>query len=184
MSTTTERRLRLTRPHVAALLDAGLIEEARYELCDGELLEKMPQKKSHATACRRTTHLLGDQFGRDRVGSQAPIVLDELNEPEPDVFVTRLAVEDYPDNLSASEVVLVVEVSDATLRTDRTEKAERYAAAGIPEYWIVAVNERQVIVHRQPSLGIYGLVQTLGESDTVVPLAAPSLPLSVRDLLP
>ena len=60
------RRLRLTRAHVAALMEAGLVQEARYELRDGELLEKMPQNKPHVTSCRRTTHALEDRFGRAR----------------------------------------------------------------------------------------------------------------------
>lgn len=179
-----ERTLRLTRSHVAALLHAGLLEEARYELRDGLLVEKMPQNKPHVVACRRATHLLEDRFGRAYVGSQAPVVLDEANEPEPDAFVTRLPLEDYPDNPRASEVVLVVEVSDATLRLDRTEKAERYAKAGIPEYWLVDINSRRVIVHREPGEDGYGQVQTFREDETLISLVGPTVVGTVRELLP
>ncbi|WP_395145357.1 Uma2 family endonuclease [Armatimonas sp.] len=177
------RTFRLTRAHVAVLLEAGLVEQARYELLNGVLVEKLPQNKPHVVSCRRTTHALEDRFGRDRVGAQAPIVLDDLNEPEPDVFVTRLPLEDYSDNPPACEVLLVVEVADATLRTDRTDKAESYARAGIPEYWVVDVKGRRLIVHRQPSDDGYGSVQTLLENVSVVALAAESQ-LMIQDLLP
>ncbi len=180
----TGRTFRLTRAHVAVLLEAGLVEQARYELLNGVLVEKMPQNKPHVSSCRRTTHALEDRFGRDRVGAQAPIVLDDLNEPEPDVFVTRLPLEDYPDNPPASEVLLVVEVADAALRTDRTDKAESYARSGIPEYWVVDVNGRRVIVHREPASDGYCFVNTLNETDSISPLHAEAQVLDVRDLLP
>jgi Uma2 family endonuclease len=96
---------------VAVLLNAGLLEEARYELLNGALVEKLPQNKPHVVSCRRVTHVLEDCFGRQRVGAQAPIMLDEINEPEPDAYVTRLPLEDYPDNPTARDVVLVVDVN-------------------------------------------------------------------------
>lgn len=179
------RRLRLTRAHVAALMEAGLVQEARYELRDGELLEKMPQNKPHVISCRRTTHALEDRFGRARVGSQAPVVLDEVNEPEPDVFVTCLPLEDYPGNPGASEVLLLIEVSDTTLRLDRTEKAERYAQAGIPEYWVLDVPGRRVLVHREPGPDGYGSIQSHTEPATLSFLAFPEAPpVSLTELLP
>lgn len=178
------RRLLLTRAHVAVLLNAGLLEEARYELLNGALVEKMPQNKPHVVSCRRVTHALEDCFGRERVGAQAPIMLDEINEPEPDSYVTRFPLEDYPDNPTARDVVLVVEVSDTTLRVDRTDKAESYARAGILEYWIVDVNGRRLILHQQPTEDGYGSIQILDENGAVLPLMAQGEPFAIRDLLP
>ena len=83
-----------------------------------------------------------------------------------------------------AETLLVVEVSDTTLREDRHYKAGLYARGGIAEYWIVNINARTLEVHRAPSGGQYGSSVTLTEADAIAPLAAPHSPVRVADLLP
>ena len=86
---------------------------------------------------------------------------------------------------------LVIEVSDATLATDMTEKAERYATAGIADYWVLDLNGRQLLVFRDPmplpaGLGAtaYKTHLTLSPGDSASPLAAPASTIRVADLLP
>jgi Uma2 family endonuclease len=74
------------------------------------------------------------------------------SEPEPDAAVVRGGLRDYPDrHPGASDVILVVEVADASLERDQTLKKRIYAKAGIPVYWIVNLLERRLEVHRDPS---------------------------------
>ena len=81
---------------------------------------------------------------------QEPITLDD-GEPEPDVSVVRGQTSDYRANHpGASDVVLVIEVADSTLERNRGVKLRSYARAGIAEYWIVNLLERQVEVFRAP----------------------------------
>jgi Uma2 family endonuclease len=87
---------------------------------------------------------------------QDPITL-ATGEPEPDLVVARGAIRDYSKrHPGAPEIGLVVEVADATLKFDRVEKAAEYASAGIAEYWIINLMDRQVEVHRHPQLAQTG----------------------------
>jgi Uma2 family endonuclease len=78
------------------------------------------------------------------------LALGQYSEPEPDAAVVRGTVRDFAAEHPTS-AVLVVEVSDSTLAFDRDVKASLYAAAGIPEYWIVNLVERQLEIHREPT---------------------------------
>jgi len=122
---------------------------------------------------------------------QQPLRLQE-SEPEPDVMVLRGNVRDYTKLPEANDVGLVVEVADATLSQDRTTKARVYAAAGIPEYWIINLAERKLEVLRKPaaavgqlparyeSLDVFGPEQTL---DVVLDGTKVGT-ISVADMLP
>jgi Uma2 family endonuclease len=180
----TDRKLRLTREHASALLNAGLLNDGRYELLAGDLIQKMLQNPPHTQSCRKTTFALEDVFGREQVGSQGPVVIDETNEPEPDVYVLRGSLLTYAETPTAADVLLIVEVSDTTLSVDRNEKMRLYGGAGVPEYWVVDVNRRRVIVHRGPQEDGYGSIETLSETASVRPLAAPNSEITVASLLP
>jgi Uma2 family endonuclease len=83
----------------------------------------------------------------------------------------------------------VVEISDTSLTYDLTTKAELYATAGIPDYWVLDVDGRQLIVFRDPQPipdggAAYRSRTTHAPADAVAPLAAPSAAVRVADLLP
>jgi Uma2 family endonuclease len=99
--------------------------------------------------------------------------------------------DDYSAHTTQADVRLIVEVSDATLRFDRGRKSAIYAEAGIPEYWILNLNNRELEVRRDPAPHptmpcrfLYRDERILSESDTVTPLAAPNGTIIVADLLP
>ena len=86
---------------------------------------------------------------------------------------------------------MVVEVADTSLFIDTTTKAELYATAGVPDYWVLDVTNRQLHIFRDPlplpaGLGTtaYRTHQTLNSTDTIAPLAAPNHIITVSDLLP
>ena len=82
---------------------------------------------------------------------QAPVALPPHGVPEPDVSVVAGDLDDYAHRLpEPADIAAVMEVSYSSLHTDRTTKLERYAAAGIPVYWIVNVEARQVEVFTGP----------------------------------
>ncbi len=81
------------------------------------------------------------------------------------------------------DIVLAVEVSDTTLSIDTTRKAGLYARAGIRDYWVLDVNGRRIIVHREPSGGIYQSIRAFGEDEPVTPLAARDASVRAADLL-
>lgn len=168
----------------------GCFTGRRAFLLDGVILEQGPMDPPHAEALEVLNELLRAAFGTGwRFRIQTPLHLDEFNNPMPDFAVVGGTPGYYGDHpVSAA---LVVEVADATLQTDLTDKAERYATAGIADYWVLDLNGGTLHVFRDPqrlpaSLGAtaYRTHLTLGPGDTVSPLAAPTATVRVGDLLP
>jgi hypothetical protein len=86
---------------------------------------------------------------------------------------------------------MVVEVADSSLFLDTTTKAELYATAGIPEYWVIDLEGKQLLVFRDPvalptGLGAtaYRTHDTLGPTEIIAPLVAPVVNVRFCDLLP
>ncbi len=178
------RRLPLTRAQVRLLVDGGLVVPGTSEYIHGDLLEKMPQNPRHVHATKRVRRALEAAFGWECVGSQAPIRVSEDSDPEPDCFVLSKPTESFSETPPATDCLLVVEVSDATLGWDKTEKLRLYAQAGIAEYWIVDVANRCLRVHQHPQAEEYLHVRTWTELESVAPLARPDTQIPVRELLP
>jgi Uma2 family endonuclease len=181
-------RIRWTRAQCDAIREAGVLQ-GRYELIDGEIISKMGQKPPHASVIGFLVRWLARVFGLDYVRVQCTIDVGgadpDHNEPEPDVAVTRLPVDDYVDHHPGSaDLLLVAEVSDTTLRFDRRTKAGLYASAGIQEYWILDLQGRQLLVHRQPAEGGYLEITAYGPAELVATLARPAASVRVEELLP
>lgn len=117
------------------------------------------------------------------IRNQAPLALDEHSEPEPDIAVVKGAIRDFV-NTHPRTAVLVIEVADSTLQYDRTTKARVYARNGIPEYWIVNIQDRQLEVYRQPVGQEYMERLVLDTNQMLACLAQPDHDISVADLLP
>jgi Uma2 family endonuclease len=128
--------------------------------------------------------LLLGVFGR-LVNRESPIDVapedNPTNEPEPDLIVLKRDPAEFRDNPRSEDVDLVVEVADSTLSFDRGIKARLYARAGIADYWVLDINGRRMIVHRDPRDGRYQSVVAYGIDESISPLAAPGAALRVRD---
>ena len=180
--------VRWTRQQCPAMLENGLLT-GRYELIDGEIINKMGQKRSHALAIIRITAWLIGLFGPQFVQFQLPIEVpqpdNDTSEPEPDAAVLDCPATDFIDTTPpASHVQLVVEVSDTTLSYDRNTKAALYARAGIAEYWIIDIEGRRVLIYRAPVAGTYAAPIAYSARETVACLVRPDAPILVADLLP
>jgi Uma2 family endonuclease len=119
-----------------------------------------------------------------------PVALDDESEPEPDVCVVPGGPRDYLD-AHPRRPALVVEVAQSSLAIDRGIKAGLYARAGIADYWIVNLVDRQVEVRRRPVAASdarygwrYADVSVHREGESVAPLAMPDAPVAVADVLP
>jgi Uma2 family endonuclease len=171
--------------------DSGVFEGLHVELIEGTILGMMTLGSHHVTGVTLAFEALREVFGKGYlVRSQAPLNIGQHTDPEPDVFVVRGSVRDYTE-AHPTTALLVVEVSDSTLRYDQTKKAGLYARAGIDDYWIVNLIDNQLEVRRQPvpmqnqAFGHgYANVQVLTKDDAVTPLAAPHATITVSDLLP
>ena len=174
-----------TREEYDRLAAAGAFHPmARLQLIQGEIVEMAPQSAGHATAVQRLHKALEAGFGAGyTVRLQLPLALTDESEPEPDIAVVEGSLEDFRLR-HPTRAVLVVEVADSTLSFDRERKQAMYAAAGVPEYWILNLVEGVLEVYRGPRASTYDVVHRLGPDDHVSPLAAPGRQLRVAGLLP
>ncbi len=178
------RRLRLTRGDCAVLQQSGQFEKRKAELIEGDLIEKMGKKRPHTNSSSALSRWLYGIFSF--VNSETPIDVapddNPTSEPEPDLIVLKRLVLDA--NPKPEDLLLVVEISDSTLRFDLTVKAGLYARAGILDYWVLDVVGHRLGVHRDPQSGIYQSVQWYEEGENVSPLAAPNACLAVVEAFP
>ncbi|MFI9362392.1 Uma2 family endonuclease [Kitasatospora sp. NPDC053057] len=102
-----------------------------------------PQRSWHSRVVSRLTSALDGLAPEDVLAeSWMSVTLDERNRLEPDVLVSRAAVDPDRTGYVPTEVLLVVEVvSPESECRDRGVKVRKYAEAGIPHYWIVEEEE-------------------------------------------
>ncbi|HEX2692327.1 MAG TPA: Uma2 family endonuclease [Kofleriaceae bacterium] len=117
--------------------------------------------------------------GQDVATARASCVYDR-SEPEPDIAVVALGNYDAEHPTSA---LLVIEVAETTLRTDRS-KAAVYASSRIGEYWIVNLDARTIEVYSSPDRDGYAEARTLRIGDTLKPLALADIAIEVAEILP
>ena len=167
------------------MIGVGILREDEHvELIGGRIVEMSPEGPAHAGAIDLCADALRAVFGTGyTVRVQHPLIVDPLDEPEPDVAIVPGGPRDHLAEHPRS-AALVVEVADSSLEYDRVEKARLYARAGFEEYWIVNLRDRCLEVHRQPLSDGYGQVATLAADATVSPLAAPGGRIAVAALLP
>jgi len=172
----TPKRFTIDEYH--QLIELGFLKEGdRIELIHGELIEMVAKGTPH-TVCdsilsRQLDRLLGD---RAVIRGQDPITLSNQSEPEPDVVIARGTDEDYlAHHPYPQDILLVVEISDSTLRYDQTKKLNLYAEAGISNYWIVNLLARQLEVYSQPYQNAQGDFSYLSKQ---ILLSNQSVPIS------
>lgn len=190
MNTTAVQARVWTREEYDRLVGTGIFHpEERLELVNGTIVTMSPQGSLHATAVRLVEEALRKVFssGFD-VRVQMPLALAPRSEPEPDVAVVVGTPRDYRSEHPQS-ASLVVEVSDTTLAYDRETKAPLYAQAGIPEYWIVNLLDRQVEVFQNPQHTndhtiSYHTQRIYTSTESFSPLLRPQAVISPIDLLP
>ncbi|MFN7923724.1 MAG: Uma2 family endonuclease [Bryobacteraceae bacterium] len=174
------RRKLWTRDECARL--ATLFNLDRYELIEGELIEKVSKNYPHITGVLLLVEWLRLTFPSRNVVQEASIDVsaedNPTSEPEPDAVVLRQSILELARRPSPEDVLLVAEVSVSTLAFDSGPKRDLYARAGIPEYWVLDIENRRTIVHRDPAGGEYRSVTSYGEDESVAPLAAPEAAFS------
>jgi Uma2 family endonuclease len=184
---------RLTVAQYHELIRSGkLTDEDPVELLEGILVYKMPKNTPHATSTKLVRREIEPRLPLGwHYQTQDPITLGD-GEPEPDGAVVRGKIEDYAKHHPGpSDVALVIEVADSSLERDRGIKLRSYARAGIPVYWIINVEDRQVERYREPTApgGVvpsYQLIDIYREGESI-PLALPGsaeAAISVNALLP
>jgi Uma2 family endonuclease len=182
------RRKKWTREEFAFFVGHELFAGQNYELIEGELIDKRGKNWPHINVLRCLVIALTEIFGADRILQEASIFVAEpdnpFNEPEPDLVVLRQSLRSMRDLPGPGDVVLIAEVADSTLSFDLRTKARLYARAQFAEYWVLDINSRALIVHREPRDGQYQSIVRYTESESVSPLASPGRELEIRAAFP
>jgi Uma2 family endonuclease len=182
---------RLTVGQYLAMNEVGILsEDDRVELIEGVMVEKMPGNAAHATTQHLILYWLMRYLDPQRATArmEQPILLAN-SVPLPDVCVLHGEVRRYAVRQpEAEDVVLVIEVSDSTLNSDRAVKRRVYAGAGIAQMWIVNLIDRQIEVYTDPdrAAGVYR-AEAVHPADGTITLTLDGAAIAscqVADLLP
>jgi Uma2 family endonuclease len=179
---------RLSVERYQQMVASGIItDDDPVELLQGRLIAKMSKNPPHRLSNRLLRKALEKLVPEGwYVEAQEPVTTAD-SQPEPDISVIKGSEFDYKERHPlATEVGLVAEVADSTLKIDRGLKKKIYAQAGISQYWIVNLIDRQVEVYQNPSKGSYSRQQIYTEQESL-PLVLEGVmldQLAVRDILP
>ena len=171
-----------------SMSELGILgSDERTELIGGQIALMAPKGTQHVTSLYLLSNLLKELLGNKvYIRLQDPIQLNDFSEPEPDLAIVKGTILDYVDHHPQSKMVeLVVEVADSSLKQDCEIKAMLYAQAGIADYWVVDVNNRQLHVFRVPGSEGYTSHLILNEPNEISPLSFPHSTISLsRIFLP
>jgi Uma2 family endonuclease len=179
-------RHRWTVAEYHQMAEVGLLnEDSHVELIDGEIIEMAPIGSEHAGHNNYLMNFLAYRlYGKAVVAGQNPVVLGGYEEPQPDIAVLRWRNDAYRGALPhAEDVLLIIEISDSTLRYDRDVKVPLYAKNGIPEVWLLDIQNRQLEIYREPHNGAY---QQRGSQRTgkIMPILCPDAVIDLAELFP
>lgn len=160
-----------------------LAPDARVELIEGDIVDMAPIGWRHAGVVNRLTRLLVIGAGDAAIVSvQNPVRLSRTSEPQPDLMLL------VPDMTHAqrlpepADVLLVIEVADATLAYDRAFESGLYARHGIVETWVVDAQRGSVEAMRAPRDGRYAERSVVTAPETLAPVALPALRVRLESL--
>lgn len=167
-------------------IETGIFSpEERLELWEGEFIEMSPIGKRHAGTVSALSEMLKDFLGkRVLVWTQNPIVLNNFSEPEPDIALLKRRDDFYRTvNATADDVLLIIEVADSTVKYDCDIKFPKYAENGIPEAWLIDLENDRVEIHTQPTPNGYRLVKILHRGDIAESSVFEEIKIAVENIL-
>jgi hypothetical protein len=168
------------------MVQAGILgEDDRVELLEGEIVEMAPIGSRHASCVDRLTHLLVRQLAEKAIiRVQNPVRLGERSEPQPDLALLRPRPDFYAKaHPGPGDILLLVEVAEATIGVDREVKLPLFARAGVPEVWLVDLSGECIEVYRKPTPQGYQEVRQVRRGERVAPQAFPDLGLAGEEIL-
>ena len=170
------QRHRITVHDYHRMAEVGVLApDARVELIEGEIIDMAPIGNDHQSVVDQLTRMLVRAVGDDAiVRVQGSIRLSQWSEPEPDIVLLAPRPDFYRGEFAlGTDALLVIEVSDTTLRYDRDVKVPLYARHGVPEVWIVDVQNDALLVYGDLRDGKYerhaALERPAGAAVTTLP---------------
>jgi Uma2 family endonuclease len=183
----TPERTRFSVDRFEKMIDSGVLTEFdRVELIDGDIIGVPWIGPKHSAITARLTKLFVLSAGDSAtVSPGGAVTLGEYSMPQPDLMVLAPRTDFYWERRpTASDVLLLIEVSDSSLSYDQSTKRALYARHGVAEYWVVDVQGERVYVCNEPAGNGYAQVLECTAADTVSPRALPGVQIQVGTLFP
>ena len=178
---------RFTAKDFHRMVEAGILrEDDRVELLHGEIVDMPPIGPGHASGVKRLLNgFLPLQLeGKVILSVQDPIHLGEHSEPQPDLALLKPRPDFYAQGHPIpQDVMLAIEVMESSAGYDREVKVPLYARFGIPETWLVDVEQELIEVFREPGPEGYRQVHTRRRGERLSPAAFPQFSLAVDAVL-
>jgi Uma2 family endonuclease len=186
VATFSPQRHRITVEEYYRMAEAGIFKaEDRVELIEGEVIDMPPIGIDHAYFVNRLTSIFIQRVGlQANVSSQNPIRLNARSEPQPDIALLRYREDFYRHTRPGPvDILLLVEVSDTTLRYDKEVKLPLYARHGIPEVWIVDLEHERLEVYHNPMEDHYLEKHYATKGESIAPKGFPDCRLDLSGLM-
>ena len=176
---------RFTVDEYHRMAEVGLLgEDERVELIGGEIVAMAPIGSRHAACVARLTRLLSRAVSDAIVWVQNPVRLDDNTEVQPDVALLGPKHDFYvSEHPTTADVLLIIEVAETTVTYDRSVKLSLYAAAGVPEVWLIDLGADVVETYRSPTGESYSDVETIQAEGQLTSLAFPAASFGLESLL-
>lgn len=166
------------------MIEVGILTKYHHvELIRGEIITMHPISPPHTFCSMMLADLLVPSvLGEMRVAARCPIRLSDESIPQSDIALLRFArySHAYP---KAVDVRLVIEIADTMRAYDHDLKLPLYAAAGIPEAWLIDLAENRIERHTEPGAKFYRQVVRYWGDDTVTSTVVPNIAIPVRSVL-
>jgi Uma2 family endonuclease len=176
------RRHRLSVSDYYRMAEVGILApDARVELIDGEIIDMAPIGSLHNATVDQLAEILKNAAGDAViVRTQGSISLGAFSEPEPDIALLRRRADFYrAAQPGAADVLLIAEVAGSSLAYDRDVKVPLYARHGIPEVWLIDIENERLKRYLNPSRSGYALVD---EPDLRAPVPIATIANTFADL--
>jgi Uma2 family endonuclease len=177
------RRFNVTEYYQMA--EAGILTpDDRVELIEGEVIKMSPIGIKHAACVKRLNGILQSRFGPKGVCIQSPIRLNDYSEPEPDVALVR-ARDDYYETRhpTAADTLLIIEVADTTVLTDRNIKVPLYARSEVREVWLINLPAQCIEMFWNPQAGNYQQSREFKCGDIISSQTVTNFSVEVNEIL-
>jgi Uma2 family endonuclease len=169
------------------MADAGIFtEDDRVELIEGEVVAMSPIGPRHAACVKKLAALVRDRTSSHAlvVGVQDPVRLSDSSEPLPDISVLRPREDFYAeDHPGPADVLILIEVADASVMYDRSTKLPVYARSGIAEVWLVDLVKNIVDLYSSPGPNAYAKQERFERGALVLSRSLPELAIAVNEIL-
>ena len=164
------KKLSFTVSQYHQMAKIGIIKpDDRVELIRGEIIKMSPIGIKHASCVIRLSEMLWSKLEKRVLMSiQNPVQLDNFSQPQPDIMLLKRKADFYnTKHPQSDDVLLLIEVADTTIETDKNDKIPLYSEMNIKEVWLVDINSECIEVYRNPSLTGYQQIETFFKGQTI-----------------